>query len=114
MGRESLPLANVVAASRVRIARPRRHWTAIMIIAALVLLAGIRFADHRWGWWMFAAGAIVGAWAWFFHRQRVWIVRLHLLLNQRIQILFERVEDADEFLSALSGAKGGALKVARM
>lgn len=113
IGRESLPLANIVGASRVRIARPKRHWTAIMIVAALVLLAGIRFSESRWGWGMVAAGALVALWAWFFHRQRVWIVRLHLLLNQRIQILFERVEDADEFLAALSRAKGGELKVMR-
>jgi hypothetical protein len=52
---------------------------------------------------------MLGSWAWFFHRQRVWIVRLNLLLNQRITLLFEDVEDANGLVVALREAKNGAL-----
>ena len=77
------------------------------------MLAGIRFSSERWGWGLIIAGALIGIWAWFFHRRRAWLVRLHLLLNQRIQILFESQEDAEEFLTALVAAKGGELRVIR-
>lgn len=113
IGSESLPLVNILAASRQRVGQPKRHWTTIMIAAAACALAGIRFSGERWGLALIAAGASLGAWAWFFHRRKAWIVRLHLLLNQRIQVLFDGADDADQFLAALAAAKGGDLPVMR-
>jgi hypothetical protein len=113
IGSEALPLANIVGASRMRIGRPKRHWGTIVIVAGIVLLAGVRFSTERWGLGLIAAGALAGLWAWFFHRRKAWVVQLHLLLNQRIQIQFENVEDAEAFLAALAQAKGGDLPVRR-
>lgn len=111
MGNESVPLANIVAATRRRIGRPRRHWMTIMIVAVLVILTGLRFVQSRWGLPVVLAGGLLGAWDWFFHRQRAWLVQLNLLLNQRISVQFERIEDANDFLAALEAAKGGELPV---
>jgi hypothetical protein len=111
MGNESLPLANVVAATRRRIGRPRRHWMTIMIVAVLVILTGLRFVQSKWGLPILFAGVVLGAWDWFLHRQRAWLVQLNLLLNQRISVQFDQLEDADAFLAALKTAKGGELPV---
>jgi hypothetical protein len=111
MGNQSLPLANIIAATRQRVGRPRRHWTTIMIVAAILTLTGVRFVHFNWGLALIAAGAALALWDWFFHRQRVWFVKLNLLLNQRINLMFEEVQDADDFLAALKAAKGGDLPV---
>jgi hypothetical protein len=80
-----------------------------MIVAAMLLLAGFRIS-HPWlGWVVSFAGIALAAWGWFFHRRRVWIVRLNLLLNQRITLLFEDLEDANGLVIALREAKNGAL-----
>jgi hypothetical protein len=113
MGGESLPLVNIVGASRLKIALPKRNRGMILLVSALAVLAGIHLSASRWGWGIAAAGALLGLWAWFFHRQKAWVVRLHLLLNQRIQILFETLDDAEAFLTALGDAKGGELPVRR-
>lgn len=113
MGGESLPLANIVGASRLRIALPKRHRGTILVVAVVVMLAGIHLSASRLGWGLAGVGALVGLWAWFFHRKKAWVVRLHLLLNQRIQILFENSDDAEAFLKALTEAKGGELPVRR-
>ena len=111
MGNESLPLANIVAATRRRVGRPRRHWMTIMIVAVLVILTGLRFVQSKWGLPIVFAGALLGACDWLFHRQRAWLVQLNLLLNQRLSVQFERLEDADDFLAALQASKGGELPV---
>ncbi|HEY2585601.1 MAG TPA: hypothetical protein VGI81_07550 [Tepidisphaeraceae bacterium] len=113
MGGESLPLVNVEGATLLQIGRPKRHRGTILVLAALVVLAGIHLSAAPAGWGLMVAGALVGLWAWFFHRQKAWVVRLHLLLNQRLQILFDNAEDAEGFLTALSEAKGGELPVRR-
>jgi hypothetical protein len=109
IGNESLPLANILAATRRRAWRPRRHWAAVMIVSAIVLLAGIRFGNSMVGLGLFAAGAALALFNWFLRRDRIWLIQLNLLLNQRISVMFDKVNDADEFLAALKRAKGGEL-----
>lgn len=113
VGRESLPLVNIESATERRIARPKRHWNAIMITAVVLFLGGIRFSGDGWGWALIGSGVLIAAWGWFFHREPVWTLRLNLLLNQRIQVLFTDRADLEQFLAALSAAKGGRLPVAR-
>lgn len=114
MGEESLPLVNVVGATRLRISRPKPRRATILILGLAAILAGIHFSTVPWGCCLIAAGTLVGLWAWFFHRQKAWVVRLHLLLNQRIQILFENLDDAEAFLAALIEAKGVDVPVRRL
>ena len=80
-----------------------------MIISAIMLLAGIRFGNSTVGLGLFAAGAALALSNWFLRRDRIWLIQLNLLLNQRISVMFGKVSDADEFLAALKGAKGGEL-----
>lgn len=94
--------------------RPKRHWAIVMIVAGLLVLAGYRYINHWAGWVLLAGGLALGSWGWFFHRRRVWIIRLNLLLNQRISVLFNEIDDAKGFLAALTAAKGGNLPMARM
>jgi len=94
--------------------RPKRHWAAVMLASGVLVLAGYRFSNHWSGWVLIGLGALLGSWGWFFHRRRVLIVRLNLLLNQRINVLFNEAEDAKGFLAALRAAKGGELPVAEL
>lgn len=109
IGNESLPLVNIVAATRRRAWRPRRHWAAVMIVSAIVLLTGIRFENSTVGLGLLAAGAALALSNWFLRRDRIWLVQLNLLLNQRISVMFDQMNDADAFLAALKGVKGGEL-----
>lgn len=111
IGNESLPLVNIVSATRQRAHRPRRHWTTLMIAAAIVMLTGVRFIHSNGGLALLGVGAALAVWTWFLHRDRMWLVRLNLLLNQRISVMFEDVADADGFLDALKIAKGGQLPI---
>jgi hypothetical protein len=111
---EWLPLVNIQSVTERSMMRPKRHWAAIMAGAGLLVLAGYRFLYYWPGWVLLCLGALLGLWGWFFHRRRVWIVRLNLLLNQRITVLFDEAADAKEFLVALKTAKGGSLAVARL
>jgi hypothetical protein len=105
IGGEWLPLANIMGVRSAPASRPRRHWTTIILIAAAVVLAGSRFPDRPWGWALMLGGAVVGSWCWFFYRDRTWMVRLNLLLDQRIRILFNDQSDAEAFVAALTEAK---------
>lgn len=80
-----------------------------MIVSTIMLLAGIRFGGSTVGLGLFAAGVVLGLWNWFLRRDRIWLIQLNLLLNQRISVMFEEIHDADEFLATLNGAKGGEL-----
>jgi hypothetical protein len=111
IGNESLPLENIVAAARQTVRRPRRHWTMILIVAAIIMLTGVRFDHSTWGLDILGLGAALAVWTWFFHKSRAHLVRLHLLLNQRISVMFEDAPDADAFLDALKAARGGSLPV---
>jgi hypothetical protein len=111
IGNESLPLVNIVSATRQKAHRPRQHWTTLMIVAGIVMLSGVRFIHSNWGLALLGVGAAMALWTWFLHRDRMWLVRLNLLLNQRISVMFEEVGDADGFLDALKAAKGGQLPI---
>lgn len=100
---------NIVAATRQRAWRPRRHWAAVMIVSAIMLLAGLRFGSSTVGLGLLVTGAALALSNWFLRRDRIWLIQLNLLLNQRIRLMFEEMDDADEFLAALNGAKGGEL-----
>ena len=113
VGRESVPLVNIESVTQRIAHQPRRHWTAIMVAAGLLFLVGLRYSTERWGWAVLCAGLLLGAWNWFFHRKRIWIIRLNLLLNQRIQIVFDDRADSDSFVSVLTKAKAGHLPVMR-
>jgi hypothetical protein len=112
--RQSLPLVNIVSATERRIGIPKRHFSTILLAAAALLLVGLRFS-HQWqGWGLMLAGLALGLWCHRFHRRRAWVIRLNLLLNQRLGIQFSEAQDAASFLTALSAAKGGNLPVMRM
>lgn len=111
IGNESLPLVNIVAATCQKAHRPRRHWTTLIIVAAIVMLTGVRFIHSSLGLALLGVGAALSLWTWFLHRDPMWLVRLNLLLNQRISVMFEDVGDADGFLDALKTAKGGQLPI---
>jgi hypothetical protein len=112
VGTESLPLVNIRSVSERTMMRPKRHWAVVMLASGVLVLAGYRFSNHWPGWVLIGLGALLGSWGWFFHRRRVLIIRLNLLLNQRINVLFNEAEDARGFLTALKAAKGGELPVA--
>jgi hypothetical protein len=103
--KQSLPLGNIQAVVERRVLRPKRHWAAAMVVAALLTLAGVRLLPARMGWPLLAAGILLAAWDWFFHRKPIWVVRLHLLLDQRISVVFEDAADAGSFVTALTTAK---------
>jgi hypothetical protein len=103
--KQSLPLGNIQAVVERRVLRPKRHWAAAMVVAALLMLGGVRLLPSRMGWPLLAAGILLAAWDWFFHRKPIWVVRLHLLLDQRISVVFEDAADAGSFVAALTTAK---------
>jgi len=107
-------MVNIRSVSEQAVRRPKRHWGAVMLAAGLLVLVGYRFSNHWLGWVLLAGGILLGSWGWFFHRRRVWIIRLNLLLNQRIMVLFNDAEEAEAFLAALKAAKGGTLPVAEL
>jgi hypothetical protein len=113
VGRESLPLSNIESLVEQLVRRPKRHWTAIMVGAVILFLTGLRFSAERWAWGFMGAGLLLAGWNWSFNRQPVWVVRLNLLLNQRIKIVFEDAADSEAFVAALAQAKSGKLPVMR-
>ena len=114
VGTESLPLVNIRSVSERTMMRPKRHWAVVMLASGVLLLTGYRFSNQWPGWVILGLGVLLGSWGWFFHRRRVLIVRLNLLLNQRINVLFNEAEDARNFLTALKAAKGGELPIAQL
>ena len=111
--RQSLPLTNIVSVTDRRVHRPRKHSTATLIVAAAAIVVGYRLLPFRLAWAIMAVGTILGAWCLIFWRDKVRIINLNLLLNQRIKILFPDPMDADGFLEALTIAKGGKLPIIR-
>jgi len=96
-----------------RIYRRRKHWAVILGAAAGAVVVGYRLSGRPIAWVLVSAGVLLAAWCLIFHRDKARMIRLNLLLNQRVGVLFSDPTDADGFLRALEEAKGGKFPVIR-